>query len=165
MCFVVVLLFCSQTIYQTRLCVSARAFLLWCVWWLLTGVGCVWWVFGGLCFFEKYSIWFSKLFPCACARVCGSVGCWRVFLVVGLGGVFGWCAVVGWMVRWALLLLLVRWRGVAAVLLLFLLLRAAALVVCGRGREGVGLLLGAFVVVWCALGLCVWCGGALCFRC
>ena len=57
--------------------------------------------------------------------------------------------------------------GVAAVLLLFLLLvrlRAAALVVCGRG-EGVGLLLGAFVVVWCALGLCVWCGGALCFRC
>ena len=58
--------------------------------------------------------------------------------------------------------------GVAAVLLLFLLLvrlRAAALVVSGRGREGVGLLLGAFVVVWCALGLCVWCGGALCFRC
>ena len=45
--------------------------------------------------------------------------------------------------------------GVAAVLLLFLLLvrlRTAALVVCGRGREGVGLLLGAFVVVWCALG-------------
>ena len=55
--------------------------------------------------------------------------------------------------------------GVAAVLLLFLLLvrlRAAALVVCvGEGERE----LGAFVVVWCALGLCVWCGGALCFRC
>ena len=61
LCFVVVLLFCSQTTYQTRLCVPARAFLLWCVWWLLTGCVC-----GGslvACgFFEKYSIWFSKLF-------------------------------------------------------------------------------------------------------
>ena len=92
------------------------------------------------------------------ARFLGSGSWWGFWLVCGCGmdGSLGVVVVAG------------EVAGVAAVLLLFLLLvrlRAAALVVCGRGREGVGLLLGAFVVVWCALGLCVWCGGALCFRC
>ena len=68
-------------------------------------------------FSEKYSIRFSKVFFVrARARVLWGE-CWLLARFVGSGSWWGFCWCAG-MVRWALLLLLVRWRaGVAAVLL------------------------------------------------
>ena len=86
------------------LCVPAR-------WWFVDGcwlcVAGLWWP---LCFLKSIRFGFPKCSLCVRARL---RECWLLARFVGSGSWWGfwWCAVVGWMVRWALLLLLVRWRG------------------------------------------------------